>query len=163
MRINIMISKKNKMKKWLAFDCVGLLFAFILFFCCIFFIDTAYCMDPDNDLTAFVEEYYNTQEKLLDVIEGGAPDEMKNPQHLSKIHLPATILTKLKLYDLLGSITESGGNRVEGTLMLTKYDAFKEINGNNINFGYDYVYDTTRPHLYEKGDKIVERGTLNTE
>ncbi len=129
----------------------------------VFFGNIANCMDPDKALSDFIEGYHTTLQETLQPMDEWDYFELKNPQNPNKVNVPGTSLLKLKLYDLLGSFSTSNGNRVEGNLMTTRFNGYKEINGGQISFGYDHIYQETRPYLYNEGDRISERGVFDTD
>ncbi len=128
-----------------------------------FFTVFASSMEPEKDLSNFIEGYHTTKGKVLKALEGGALDNLQNPLNLSIIYSPDTALIGLKLYDLLGSFEGGSGSRVEGTLFLTPYKGYKEIVGNNIVVSYDHVYEESKMYMYEKGDRHSEKGILYTD
>lgn len=129
----------------------------------VLFSGVVLCQNLDQALSNFIEEYSSTKENTWKLLEGDSLDDLKNPLILSDARVPDIKLLELKYYDFLGSTSSSLGSRVEGKLFFSGFMAFKEISGNNLNFGYDHVYEETKMYLYEKGDKVYERGTLNLD
>ena len=114
---------------------------------------------PGTELSTFMSNYIDSKTKLWDNMSKNL-DTQGNTEYLMGIvgfSFADMAIIEIPLYDTL--LTGSNG-MFKGKLMLSGIDAWKKVNGNIIEFGYDYTY-VNDENGNEKGDHQIAKGKFD--
>lgn len=114
--------------------------------------------DFKTALSSFITDYINTKKPNFDIIDK-SPDKNALLFDLLGLYSADLSIVEVPMYDAINPT--SNGPRVEGKLMLSGYDAFKEKNGAIIKCGSSYTFDKDQGNN-QKNDKITTVGSFDT-
>ncbi|MBC8061916.1 MAG: hypothetical protein H7Y18_14785, partial [Clostridiaceae bacterium] len=95
--------------------------------------------EVSTELSTFMSNYINAKTKLWDNMSENLEAEGHTEYLMGLLGFAFAdmAIIEIPMYDTL--LTGSNG-MVKGKLMLLGIDAWKKVNGNTIEFGYDYTY-----------------------
>jgi hypothetical protein len=113
---------------------------------------------PGTELSDFLSKYTDTKTKLWE--EMTKKLDMENNLNAA-MGMAAFAFADLAVVNVLmfDALTVKDGDVFKGKLMLTGIDAWKKVNGDIIEFGYDYTYPDQNGN-FQKGDRGVSKGKL---
>ena len=112
-----------------------------------------------DGLTYFVSAYTTAKDPYAALIDG-SPESENYLFDLLGYYMLDLNLVSLPLYDALNPLND--GTKINGSLMLTGYEGFKEKDGDLIRFGYEHMFSEEEAN-YEKGDIVKQLGYFDTK
>ena len=117
---------------------------------------------PGTELSTFIGDYTETKSVLWDALTEKIEEEEDNMSFI--FGSLAFVLSDLAIIEIVmfDMLSVKDGGIFKGTLMFSGIEAWKKVNGDIIEFGYDYVYPE-ETHSAEKGDRHVAIGKHDTK
>lgn len=114
---------------------------------------------PGMEISNFLSKYSDTKTKLWNEL----IDKLDLNNNLNAaMGIASFSFADLAVVDVLlfDSLTVKDGDTFKGKLMLSEIDAWKKVNGDIIEFGYENTYANDQAN-YLKGDHTIAKGKLD--
>lgn len=114
---------------------------------------------PGMEISNFLSKYSDTKIKLWnEMIEKlDLNNNLNAAMGIASFSIADLVIVDVLLFDAL---TVKDGDTFKGKLMMSEIDAWKKVNGDIIEFGYDYTYPNDQNN-YLKGDRTIAKGKLD--
>lgn len=112
-----------------------------------------------TEISTFMGNYMETKSKIWDAMGKKFEQEQNTAFALGSLGYVFIdlLIVEVGLFDTL---TVKNGDTYKGTLMLTGIDAWKKVNGDIMEFGYDYTHPKDKNEI-KKGDREVAKGKFD--
>lgn len=114
---------------------------------------------PGMEISNFLSKYTDTKTKLwnelIDKLD--LNNNLNAAMGIASFSFADLVVVDVLLFD---SLTVKDGDTFKGKLMMSEIDAWKKVNGDIIEFGYDYIYPNDQAN-YLKGDHVIAKGKLD--
>lgn len=114
---------------------------------------------PGTELTDFMSKYTDTKALVWDRMSEKFDEEENIAFAMGTLGFAFADLALIDIL-LFDALTVKEGDIFKGQLMFSGIDAWKKVNGDIIEFGYDYTYVEDK-NQSKSGDKIVTKGKLD--
>lgn len=114
---------------------------------------------PGSELSTFMSNYIDAKSKLWDAMTKKFEEDQNNAFVMGGLAFAFVDLMVVEI-GLFDTLTVKDGNMFKGKMMLSGIDAWKKVNGDIIEFGYDYTYPEDKNNS-QKGDREVTTGKFD--
>ncbi|MCR3923015.1 MAG: hypothetical protein NUK65_10960 [Firmicutes bacterium] len=114
---------------------------------------------PGTELATFVDQYTTAKSEAWDAMAAKLEDEDNMAFMMGSMGFAFSdlVIVEIVMFDVL---SEELGDVFGGKLMFSDIEAWKKVNGDIVEFGYDHVYEEDS-NTAEKGDRHFAQGKLD--